>query len=489
MATPDVMQHVQEGLLSSPFRGPPKGTQTPSAEDAKSWGQSIEKKIEFLENLNGKVSNRRSRRWLNDRLLMELVPRLNADEIRGLFAPPPFGDDQPLSPFCMTNMGEWETFRNIDMDKQARIIDGLNRSSSPKSRGNVDDCKVAALNAWRRIDCRTREAIRRSFLTDLIQGYEACIRDFLQESDDEVLALQVQDPFHRLLLHGVCEVDAFTDSPFKGNPAAVCLLEEDKDEKWLQAVAAEFNISETCYLTRITANSTPRFSLRWFTPVTEVELCGHATLAAAHTLFSNGLVDSNIIEFDTLSGILTAKKVPQISKTDVSSNQNSQAVDCFLIELNFPSDSTAESNSVDLATISKALNGASAIDIRTTTSDDLLVVLPSAKAVTEIQPQLDEIFKFPGRGVIVSGVAPSESGFDFYSRFFCPKFGINEDPVCGSAHCALATYWSKKLGKCDLMAYQASPRGGILDIHLDEANQRVLLRGKAATVMEGYILV
>ncbi|KAF2314893.1 hypothetical protein GH714_037093 [Hevea brasiliensis] len=152
-------------------------------------------------------------------------------------------------------------------------------------------------------------------------------------------------------------VDAFTDSAFKGNPAAV-------------------------------------------------KLCGHATLAASHILFSNGLV-----------------------------------------------------------------------------------VLPSAKAVTELQPQFDEILKCPGRGIIVSGVAPSGSGFDFYSRFFCPKFGINEDPVCGSAHCALAPYWGKKLGKCDFMAYAASPRSGILNIHLDEQKQRVLLRGKARTVMEGSLLV
>ncbi|XP_065861172.1 uncharacterized protein [Euphorbia lathyris] len=135
---------------------------------------------------------------------MELVPRLNAEEIRGLFAPPPWGDEAPLSPFCMTNMGEWEKIRNIDMDKQAHLIDGLN-CASIKRRGHVDAHKVAVLNAWRRIDCRTREALRRSFLTDLIQGYEVCIRDFIQQSDDEVLALQVQDPFHRLLLHGVCE--------------------------------------------------------------------------------------------------------------------------------------------------------------------------------------------------------------------------------------------------------------------------------------------
>ncbi|KAG6737606.1 hypothetical protein POTOM_059134 [Populus tomentosa] len=194
MATLEVLQMVEEGLLSSP----------PKAENEKARDFSIEKKINFLESLTGKVSNRRSRRWLNDRLLMELVPRLDAEEIRGLFAPPPWGDDVPLSPFCMTNMGEWDKFRNIDMDKQANIIDRLNRRSV-KREGRVDADKMAVLNAWHRIDCRTRDALRRSFLVELIESYEACIRVFIEDGGDEVLSLQVQDPFHRLLLHGVCE--------------------------------------------------------------------------------------------------------------------------------------------------------------------------------------------------------------------------------------------------------------------------------------------
>ncbi|XP_021280190.1 uncharacterized protein LOC110413629 isoform X2 [Herrania umbratica] len=136
---------------------------------------------------------------------MELVPRLNAEEIRGLFAPPPWGDDVPPSAFCMTNIGEWDKFRNIDMDKEANIIGALN-SSSMKKKFHGDGDKMAVLNAWQRIDCRTREALRRSFLSELIAGYEDCIRTFIKESGDgDVLELQVQDPFHRLLLHGVCE--------------------------------------------------------------------------------------------------------------------------------------------------------------------------------------------------------------------------------------------------------------------------------------------
>ncbi|KAM7254319.1 hypothetical protein ACFE04_032001 [Oxalis oulophora] len=592
MATPDV-------FFTSPLLDYRKG-----GENAKPREQSIEKKIEFLENLAGNVSNRRSRRWLNDRLLMELVPRLSEKEIRGLFAPPPFGDDVPQSPFCMTNMGEWDKFRTIDMDKEAKIMRSMNRSPS-KKRGQVDTEKMAVLNSWHRIDCRTREALRRSFLVELVQGYEDCVRGFINDSEDvDVLVLQIQDPFHRLLLHGVCEyynlgsitvsesedgeslkttkitkknvtsaelpniclaqflkmskedsktsslvhilsnssfsikgpastiqgeilgssftlcmlkvcqslsflnsllfmakklvqyyvVDAFTDSAFKGNPAAVCLLEEDKDDAWLQSVAAEFNISETCYLTRVVVNDNspnPRFKLRWFTPVDEVVLCGHATLAAAHTLFTKGLVDSNLIEFSTLSGILTAKRVQTSNLANPSNIQNAERQDSFLIELDFPVLSTVEFNSVEVSTVSQALGGVPIIEMKkTTTSDYLLVMLPSGKHVLDLQPEMNAaLSSIPDvKGIIVTGVAPPETGFDFYSRFFAPKLGVDEDPVTGSAHCVLAPFWQERLGKCEFNAYQASRRGGTLNVHLDEKSQRVLLRGNAVTVMEGSLL-
>ncbi|MCE3051733.1 hypothetical protein HAX54_050608 [Datura stramonium] len=384
MATSEILQTEQDLFMMSSLFDDPKG------QNVKSRGIAIEKKIEFLESLAGKVSNRRSRRWLNDRLLMELVPRLNAEEIRGLFAPPPFGDDVPLSVFCMTNVGEWDKFRNIDMDKEATIMDAL-ESKTSKRKSCVDNDKVAVLTAWHRVDCRTREALRRNFLPELVNNYEQCVRAFVKESNGDVLELRVQDPFQRLLLHGVCEycvVDAFTDTAFKGNPAAVCLLEEDRDDKWLQSVAAEFNISETCYLTPLTepTNTNARFNLRWFTPVDEI-------------------------------------------------------------------------------------------------------LLTSGEAVAECQPQFDQIQNLPGRGMIITGLAPQGSGFDFYSRFFCPKLGIYEDPVCGSAHCALTPYWHKKLGKCDFVALAASPRGGVVNLHLDDEKQRVFLRGKAVVVMEGSLLV
>ncbi|KAL3517556.1 hypothetical protein ACH5RR_020145 [Cinchona calisaya] len=279
-----------------------------------------------------------------------------------------------------------------------------------------------------------------------------------------------------------CVVDAFTDKAFKGNPAAVFLLEDERDEEWLQSVASEFNIPVTCYLTRIadsdSRSTTPRFGLRWFSPVVEVKICGHATLAASHILFNHGLVDSDKIEFLTLSGILGAKKVPESKTSNSTDYQNGNTQEDYFIELDFPVVPSVEYNSIEISEISKCLNGASAVEIhKTSASEDILVVLPSGKAVVEAEPQFDEIKKIPGRGMIITGLAPPESGFDFYSRFFCPKYGVNEDPVCGSAHCALAPYWSKKLGKCDFVAYQASPRSGVLNLLLDEKNRRVLLRG------------
>lgn len=286
-------------------------------------------------------------------------------------------------------------------------------------------------------------------------------------------------------------VDAFTNIEFKGNPAAVCLLEEERDEEWLQSVATEFNISETCYLTRISDSDSlhPRFHLRWFTPVAEVELCGHATLAAAHFCFSSDLVTGNTIEFSTLSGILTAMKVLKADGDGSVLSEKGDAKHLFLIELDFPAISTTDCPENESASILNLLRGSSHIEMKKTASEDYFVVLPSADAVTAYQPNIEEINQLPGRGVIISAAAPSESEFDILSRFFCPKFGINEDPVCGSAHCALAVYWSKKLGKCDLVAYAASPRSGIVRLHLDEQNNRVKLQGQAVTVMEGYVIV
>lgn len=211
----------------------------------------------------------------------------------------------------------------------------------------------------------------------------------------------------------------------------------------------------------------------------QVDLCGHATLASAHVLFSTGLVGSETVEFDTLSGILTAKHL----KNDDDGEESS-------IELDFPVVPTYEVNYIDddLSLFSKALNGATILDVKAT-KKDLLVVLSSWEAVIDLKPRLDEISKCPCEGMMVTAAASDGSTYDFCSRYFAPRFGINEDPVTGSAHCALAHYWSLRMNKCDFFAYQASSRGGTLKVHLDKEKQRVLLRGKAVTVMEGYVLV
>ncbi|XP_023515083.1 R3H domain-containing protein 4-like [Cucurbita pepo subsp. pepo] len=212
MASTDVLNQEQNRFTFSPLSDPIKG-------DENSRGMSIEKKIEFLESLTGKVTNRKSRRWLNDRLLMELVPRLNAEEIRGLFAPPPWGDDVRPTTFSMTNAEDWDKFRSIDMDKEAKLI-GVLENSSARKKGHIDADKMAFLNAWRRIESRTREALRRSFLPGLVESFEECIRSFISDSSNQdVLTLRVQDPFHRLLLHGVCEfynLDSATVPESKG---------------------------------------------------------------------------------------------------------------------------------------------------------------------------------------------------------------------------------------------------------------------------------
>ncbi|XP_013627218.1 PREDICTED: uncharacterized isomerase BH0283-like [Brassica oleracea var. oleracea] len=296
-------------------------------------------------------------------------------------------------------------------------------------------------------------------------------------------------------------VDAFTESAFKGNQAAVCFLEEDheKDDSWLQSLAAEFELPLTCFLIPITGSDClhpRRFHLRWFTSKAEMDICGHGTLASAHTLFLNGLVGSSeTVEFSTNSGILTAKRV-----------DDCEAKGSFLIEVNFPVITTCEYSSNDFSMFSKALNGATIVDVRGTTKDKLvfqplkgatkststdqiMVVLSSWESVAELQPRTDEIMKCPGKVMIVTAAAPEGSTYDFCSRLFAPKLGLSEDSACGSAHCSLAHYWSLKMNKCDFIAYTASRRSGELKVHYDKEKQRVLLTGKAVTVMNGCVLV
>ncbi|XP_074268956.1 uncharacterized protein LOC141592250 isoform X2 [Silene latifolia] len=415
-------------------------------------------------------------------------------------------------------------------------------------------------------------------------------------------------------------VDAFADTEFNSKAAALSLVEEKKDEPWLHSLAPEFNVSQTCFLTRFSDSNSihPRFRLRWFTPLGEVELCENATLAAAQFCFSSKLVTGNIIEFSTLIGILTAKKILDPKEYGLVKSEYGDVEQQFLIELDFPAISTTNCPVNETSLTSNVLSNRSTfIGSKKTASEIYSDVLPSAdaiaayqlnleetkqfpgrgliisagdpsesgfhslsrffcpkfgnlmpskspikyyvvnafsespfrgnpaavcvlqeekeekwlqyvarefnlsatcfltkvddsnalvpkyrlrwfapaveveypsgKVVADLCPSINEIQKWQGRGVVITGAAPKDSGFDFFSRFFCPNLGMIEDPVCGSIHCGVAPYWSKKLGRKHLKAYMASPRGGELELQVDEEKQQVLIQGKAVVVMEGFL--
>ena len=257
------------------------------------------------------------------------------------------------------------------------------------------------------------------------------------------------------------QVDAFTDVAFAGNPAAVCFLPEARGDDWMQRVAREMNLSETAFLLR----SHDGFSLRWFTPEVEVDLCGHATLASAHALWEEELAPpSEPICFHTRSGLLTATKRGE------------------MIELDFPA--TPEITCVSPPGLSEAL-GAEPVYIGHSTFD-YLVLLGDAESVRRMSPDMGLLKKVSARGIIVTALS-DDPGFDFVSRFFAPAAGIDEDPVTGSAHCCLGPFWQARLGKSALVAYQASARGGI--VRVEVAGERVRIGGHAVTVMRADLLV
>ena len=264
-------------------------------------------------------------------------------------------------------------------------------------------------------------------------------------------------------------VDAFTDRPFAGNPAAVVVLEEDRfpDEDRMRLLAAEINLSETAFAHRLPPGADARWALRWFTPATEVDLCGHATLATAHTLLTTG-ADAGLLTFATRSGVLTAR-----GRADGS------------ITLDFP---TAPLTPVDPpAGLAPAL-GATVLGAHDTGAmvADLLVELADEHAVRRLEPDLRAVAALPYRGVIVTAAAQDTSGgYDYVSRFFGPAVGIDEDPVTGSAHTALAPLWSARLGRTDLTGLQASARTGLVGTAV--RGDRVLLSGRAVTVIEGEL--
>ena len=259
----------------------------------------------------------------------------------------------------------------------------------------------------------------------------------------------------------IFQVDAFTDTPFSGNPAAVCILQEPRDGNWMQNVAREMNLSETAFLCR----QDDGFNLRWFTPTIEVDLCGHATLASAHTLWEAGLLaPDEQARFHTRSGLLTA------------------ALREDGIELDFPIAPDKPSEAPPGLAESLGLNPTY---IGRSEFGDYLVEADSAEIVRSLKPDFTSLAKVDMRGVMVTAIADSTE-YDFVSRFFAPGAGIDEDPVTGSAHCCLGPFWSRRLGRKEFTAYQASERAGIVRVRVTD--QRVYLTGQAVTVLRGELI-
>jgi PhzF family phenazine biosynthesis protein len=256
------------------------------------------------------------------------------------------------------------------------------------------------------------------------------------------------------------QVDAFTDVAFAGNPAAVCLLSSPRDDRWMQDVAREMNLAETAFLLR----RADGFDLRWFTPAVEVDLCGHATLASAHVLWEERhLGPSDTARFHSRSGLLTASREGN------------------LIWLDFPATPPQPvSSSADLE---RALGASFKFVGRT--AFDYLVELASEAEVRSLEPDLGALTRLGGRGVIVTA-ASANGAYDFVSRFFAPGAGVPEDPVTGSAHCGLGPFWGARLGKKELVGYQASGRGGTVRVRLEK--DRAHLGGQAVTVLRGELL-
>lgn len=251
-------------------------------------------------------------------------------------------------------------------------------------------------------------------------------------------------------------VDAFTDRAFAGNPAGVVLLDEPADEAWMQSVAAEMKHAETAFV--VTGGEGP-LPLRWFTPVTEVDLCGHATLATAHVLGGDRA-------FETRSGVLTCT-----AGADGS------------VEMDFPADPTVPATLPD--ELRAALPGVDVVEAGEGVSD-LLVQAADAAQVRALEPDLDAVARHGPRGVIVTALG-DRPGVDVVSRCFFPGVGVPEDPVTGSAHCTVASWWAPRLGRASLTCVQASPRGGVVRTMLDGG--RVRLAGRAVTVLAGELLV
>ena len=263
-------------------------------------------------------------------------------------------------------------------------------------------------------------------------------------------------------------VDAFAERPFTGNPAAVCLLDAPAPEAWMQDVAGEMNLSETAFVVP-TGES---FGLRWFTPEVEIDLCGHATLASAHVLFETGaLAPDAEARFDTLSGRLTVRQLDaapgaaggELAMDFPATPPEAEALEPAVADLFGPARWTGR------------------------TRFDLFAELASEAAVRQLVPDHAAIARLDARGVIVTAKADADAGYDVVSRFFAPGSGVPEDPVTGSAHCAIGPYWAGALGRDTVACYQASRRGGHVTVTVRD--DRVELAGRAITVARGELAI
>jgi len=257
-------------------------------------------------------------------------------------------------------------------------------------------------------------------------------------------------------------IDAFTSVPFKGNPAAVCMLDAFPDDSVLKNIAMEINLAETAFLVPI---SPQEYHLRWFTPATEVLLCGHATLAATHFLLESGIIKpQNTVAYHTLSGKLQARGLDSV------------------IELDFPElPGVAVTPHTALDTLSVEIMACER------NRDNYLVEVEDYKTLLACRPDYGALLALDKQGVIITTATGVPEGYDFASRYFAPSAGVDEDPVTGSAHCFLAPYWAKKLNKSAFTAYQASKRGGILGVALEHG--RVKIEGSAVTTLKGQLQI
>ncbi len=259
-------------------------------------------------------------------------------------------------------------------------------------------------------------------------------------------------------------VDAFTEEPFTGNPAAVLMLDETRPDDWMAAVARETNLSDTGFVIREESPEAD-YRLRWFTPTVEVDLCGHATLASAHCLFEDGM--DGPIRFATRSGILTVER-----EADGS------------LAMDFPAWPSAEVDARSAA--ADALGGPVESTARTTNGAFLLALMSDESSVADLTPDLSAVSRLDASvGLIPTAPADSEQPYEFVSRVFAPQAGIPEDPVTGSAHTALAPYWAERLGRSSLVGRQVSPRSGLVGVQLH--GDRVTITGRAITIFDGVL--